>query len=183
MSTPTLTHQDTFLLGRTSNYSPTPRAIWFVTADVKLSRMRGVFPTVDHHRVTNPDVLSITFTVGPRRAGSHWQEKVVHAGQVPLADRNILGKADDSKRLPGERQGFHLADRINDLWENWHLNHMQAGCSHQPALPFRSDHPDLYSRSVPECKVTGYRYGAQWLVKPLDPKAYDLIELLELTKR
>lgn len=93
--------------------------------------------------------LSITGVEGPLSGGNC----VGGCGQVrqPLS----------SYREPTLSKGWDAAffERFVNIWHNWHLNYMQAGCEHQRALGWASydEHP---SEPCPEC---GYKYGSAWL--------------------
>lgn len=56
--------------------------------------------------------------------------------------------------------GWTVGDvvKLGTIWDEWHLNDMQAGCAHQPKGTFPN---------VPNCPETGYRHGSAWLFKPL----------------
>lgn len=66
--------------------------------------------------------------------------------------------------------------RLVEIWREWHLNDMTAGCAHQtpPVGSTLSERLD----QTPPCPVTGYRFGSKWLVRPL-PEAL-VTELREL---
>lgn len=51
--------------------------------------------------------------------------------------------------------------KLYETWTEWHLNDMQAGCDHQTPT---GDRP---LDTTPACPVTGYRYGTEWLFKPI----------------
>lgn len=53
-----------------------------------------------------------------------------------------------------------------NLWHDWHLNDMNAGCQHQREAGW-----DL-KRCGEKCPKCGYEWGSKWLVRPL-PKAVE----------
>lgn len=55
-------------------------------------------------------------------------------------------------------------DKLREVWEEWHLNDMQAACTHQ--APVGKDAGERLDKTPP-CPETGYKYGHAWLVKPL----------------
>lgn len=176
------THKDTFVLGRTYNVSPTPRAVWYVTADIRLGVEPGTLPTVDHTSVVDPQYIAISFNVGMRRAGSDWDEAINMSGQVPSDHRRIQAKPDARKIRQHERDGHHLRHIIDILWREWHLNNMHAGCSHQDVPAQHADRDAMWLLDhVRPCMLTGYRWGSQWLIKPLNEDALSRISLLDLT--
>lgn len=52
--------------------------------------------------------------------------------------------------------------KLLDIWEQWHLNDMRAGCCHQRALGWNKD--EHLGKPCPAC---GYRYGSSWLFEPV----------------
>lgn len=57
------------------------------------------------------------------------------------------------------------------LWDDYHLNDLQAGCEHQRALGWKSydEHP---SEPCPTC---GYKYGSSWLTKEVPSKVIEVV--------
>ena len=110
-------------------------------------------------------VLSITGVVGPTAGGN----ALGGCGQIDgqFAHRN---REDDDTRYsqlvkPGDI-GFApewTADLwlgLLDVWQEWHLNDLHAGCEHQRALGWEKDGYDRHpSEPCPEC---GYKYGTAW---------------------
>ena len=77
----------------------------------------------------------------------------------------------------------HLLPELYDLWDEWHLNTMQSSCIHQSiSTAYRTSRqhggPDygtpeyraIVDRENRKCPH-GYRWGSQWLVKPITPDA------------
>lgn len=61
------------------------------------------------------------------------------------------------------------------LWDQWHLNHMRAGCAHQR---------ERGEREVGKpCEVCGYRYGSAWLKEPLPQHVVDFMASLPETDK
>lgn len=60
---------------------------------------------------------------------------------------------------------------LRRVWARWHLNDMNAGCTHQGGA----------SRVIGEpCPFTGYRYGSAWLVDPLTLSgALDILRVMD----
>ena len=54
--------------------------------------------------------------------------------------------------------GWTVADivKLRDIWNEYHLNNMNAGCVHQTSGSQSAD-----------CPHTGYKWGSRWLFKPL----------------
>lgn len=181
-----VTHKDTFLLGRTRGDSR--RMLEYVSAEVQFGKMVGSFPTIEHTTVTDPAVLSITFTVGPRPANNpEWDQLVNHVGQVPTADRKIVRPPLEDKYRWGERPGYDLRHTIDVLWREWNLNSMEAGCVHQDVTEYlrqgvREDPNMALGDRVRRCPFTDYKWGSQWLVKPLTEAALERIASLNLTE-
>lgn len=183
MNSEQVTHKDTFLLGRTRGYNP--RVLEYVSAEVMFGKRIGTFPTVEHESITDPAVLTISFTVGPRRAGyPDWDEAITRSGQVLLADRKIVRPPLHDKYRWGELPGYDLRHAIEVLWREWHLNDTVAGCAHQvvPAGIRDADPIGYLGDHIKRCPITGYRWGSQWLIKPLNDSALERIASLDLTE-
>lgn len=180
------THRDKFLLGRTRSHRP--RTLAYVAAEVRLGKLTGTFPTVEHTTVTDPVTLAISFAVGfrPGDGDVDWDPYLNHWGQVSSGDRKIVRPPLSRKFDVGERDGYDHRHSIDVLWREWHNNGLQAGCVHQhvtaDALRRASEDPNVYlGNHVKPCPLTGYRYGSQWLIKPLTDAAMERIATLELT--
>lgn len=57
-----------------------------------------------------------------------------------------------------------------EVWNQWHLNDMQAGCEHQRKLGW-----DKNEINAP-CPTCGYKYGSAWLKKEIP---HEIIEKIE----
>jgi hypothetical protein len=109
--------------------------------------------------------LSVSGVIGPLSSGN----ALGGCGQIDMefAHRN---PEDDDKRYgelvkPGDitfAPGWS-AERwyqLLDVWKEWHLNDMHAGCEHQRALGWEREGYDKHpSEPCPEC---GYEYGTKW---------------------
>jgi hypothetical protein len=110
--------------------------------------------TTDHTMTT--DRLRVAFQgVVVRKGGTierdgDWES----CGQVLDALRDVVMIA-EGWSVEG------VANLIN-IWHEWHLNDMQAGCEHQPHSV-----KSYNVATVEPCPVTGYKYGSKWLHKPL----------------
>jgi hypothetical protein len=71
--------------------------------------------------------------------------------------------------------GWTVADvvKLDQIWREYHLNDMKAGCDHQPdEVLVYENHPRYGYRQIdlentPRCPHTGYKYGSAWLFKAL----------------
>lgn len=184
MNSEQITHQDTFLLGRTRGYNP--RLLEHVSAEVSLGQLIGTYPTIEHDTITDPITFAVQFTVGPRPRGDYvdWDELVTRGGQTAPEDRKILRPPWYDKFKPGERNGYDLRHVIDTLWREWHLNATTPGCAHQVVPPEArdADHTGPFADSIKRCPITGYRWGSQWLIKPLTDAALERIASLNLTE-
>lgn len=179
-----ITHKDKFLLGRTRSHRP--RSLAYVMADVRLGKLVGTFPTIEHTSITDPVTLSIQFSVGFRPGDGDTDWDAYHWGQVPTGDRKIVRPALSRKFGFQERDGYDHRHTIDVLWRDWHNNDLSAGCVHQvvtaEARRRASEDPNVYlGNHVKPCPITGYRWGSQWLIKPLTDTAMERIATLELT--
>lgn len=112
-----------------------------LVVSVSVRSVKGVRQTVEHNEIENPLRLSISMGVWNRS-----KTDFIIAGQGRDALDNMVSYAEgwDSARVA----------RLSEIWAEWHLNDMQAGCSNQSA-----DNHDT-------C-IMGYEWGTAWLVKPL----------------
>jgi hypothetical protein len=90
-------------------------------------------------------------------SGSIWNSKKtdwVSGGQIH----------DTLKTIP-ELKNNKLLQEICKIWEEYHLNDMQAGCEHQRSNPyFNKPYNEIEDKVCPEC---GYVYGSAWLTKEI----------------
>lgn len=127
------------LIGRTANKNR-------VHVDVRLESLDGAFLTTDHQQVDHVTRFAIMGTV------TAYREREAHsAGQI----RRYL----DDIVEPATGWTAETIARLSQIWEQWHLNDMNAACDHQTVV---SDGID-----PAPCPITGYRYGSAWLTRPL----------------
>lgn len=139
-----------------------------VTVELRLERLerQDDYQTTAHDTVTRPLDFAITTAV--------WRpdgRDIVAGGATVEPLRRLVTFA------PGWDAG--KVAQLADL-ERWHLNGMQAGCSHQTVEWEESAYGRRPSLELTApCPVTGYRYGSAWLLEPL-PESFvpDLLELL-----
>lgn len=135
-----------------------------VYVSAELRRQPGEWQTVTHETVTAPLTLAFQGTVvrkgGSIRRESDW----LAGGQI---DRSFL------RRIVTAESGWRIGDtrKLADVWDEWHLNTLQAGCAHQPpeSVVYRQGR---YGREIdldntPACAETGYKYGSAWLARVL----------------
>lgn len=119
----------------------------------------------------------------------------IHGVEAPMSNGNCKGgcgqiDSNYAKRDSdiGEQLGqtLRLTDgwteeqwyRFLDVWSEWHLNDIHAGCEHQRALGWEKDGYDKHpSEPCPEC---GYKFGTSWHVIPVPD---DVIEFLNTLPR
>lgn len=73
-----------------------------------------------------------------------------------------------------------LVQQFVEIWKEWHLNDLQAGCEHQRALGWDIDGYDAHP-SEP-CPTCGYKYGTAWLTKKVPQKVLDFLNSLPKAK-
>lgn len=117
-----------------------------VFVDVKVQTVDREFQTVDHETVQGGQRLSLTGTTR------------YSAGQITSDVRAVVKPA----------KGITLEDlqELLDIWEEYHLNDMNALCSHQTV----KWEDAKYGRrmdlaAIGACPVSGYRPGSAWLYK------------------
>lgn len=106
------------------------------------------FQTVDHETVKGGQRLSLT------------GETVYSAGQI----------IEDVRAIVKPRKGLTAADieELVSIWEEYHLNDMQALCSHQTMQWEDSTYGRRMALdAIGACPVSGYRPGSAWLFKPV----------------
>jgi hypothetical protein len=108
--------------------------------------------TVDHQQTTERLRLSFTGVV----VGKHGS--IANDG----AWRSCGQVTSELYELTKLEPGWTVADvaKLIEIWDEWHLNDMNAGCVHQTDFA-----------SAP-CPVTGYKWGHAWLFKPLPQKVF-----------
>lgn len=99
--------------------------------------------------------LSITGVEGPRANGD-----CVEWGRTGIRRSLKLAQGWDLK----------MVEQLRAVWDEWHLNDMRAGCSHQRAAKW--DPQTSVGKPCPEC---GYRYGSAWLFEEVPA---DVLEFL-----
>jgi hypothetical protein len=173
----TETHRAEFYLGDT-HYEP--RRWAHVFADVQIShsqpsveRPDATAETVDHRQIASFDRVSVTFSLIGRGHGfdpltmrSGWapDRSQFSFGQIPKRERRIHDRA----KSPVSTEHRRL---IESVWEQHHLNDVNAGCIHMAdfTVPEQHDEKDdvAYQLKHWACPVTGYRWGHKWLVREI----------------
>jgi hypothetical protein len=135
----------------------------YVTARLEYCSNHLWRETVDHTRTTERLRLSIQGTVISKYGNYENDRSWVRGGQV----------MDELLKLVTLSDGWTVADAVHlsEVWRDYHLNDMKAGCAHQPldGLVWRDGR---YGREIdlkltPTCPETGYAYGSKWLYQPL----------------
>jgi hypothetical protein len=118
--------------------------------------------TVDHETIKGGQRLSLT-------GQTRWS-----AGQI----------TSDVRAITRPRKGLTAADieELLNIWEEYHLNDMQALCSHQ-TMKWEDS---TYGRrmdldGIGACPVSGYRPGSAWLFKPVPDSVLERVKAI-LTK-
>lgn len=139
-----------------------------VYAEVGLGKVTNApQSTITHERIeAGAPRVTVTFeVVNPRRPG-RWES----FGQTRPSDRVIVAEASP------------VLAAVEELWADWHLNDMQAGCAHQEVVYEDAPYYRPSLDATLPCPVTGYRYGSAWLHKPLNQRAHDLLAQIEAAK-
>lgn len=121
-------------------------------------------------------------------------ESVRHSGQ----SEDWIRKNLDCMELYVSRS---TVERILEIWDQWHLNDLNAGCEHQTAMGWNKVKLDdskeltqdnMASWARPEdnpkglltkpCPVCGYKYGTSWLVGALpEDIEHEIVNLFDST--
>ncbi|MBK9272780.1 MAG: hypothetical protein IPM48_14440 [Saprospiraceae bacterium] len=129
---------------------------------------------------TKPATLSISGVIGPRKSGNADGS----CGQIDMDFWHRDGKYRDDKLIKPKdikfSEGWDAIKWLDflDVWENWHLNDLTAGCEHQIALGWDSydEHP---SEPCPTC---GYKYGTAWKTRRIPDRVINFLEALPESK-
>lgn len=123
--------------------------------------------TVDHKAISGYRVLSIT---GHAQYRPH--QDSVYCGQIQDTIRQTLA---NFRRLYIPKEKIL---QILDIWDKWHLNDMQAGCTHmeRPKKGLEWDTKE-WERLSSQCPK-GYEYGTAWLVRELPQDIVDTVNKL-----
>ena len=108
--------------------------------------------------------------------------------EAPLSSGNCLGgcgqiyQSLDKYDEPKLKEDWtpEMYSKLINIWENWHLNDLQAGCEHQRALGWDIDGYDKHP-SEP-CPTCGYKYGTSWKKKDVPSDVITWLEKLPETK-
>lgn len=134
---------------------------------------KTIHPLTQHNRSGRPTIkvfckiefngkrLSISGVEGPLSTGNC----IGGAGQIV---DNLKG---DGYRLgPGWTET--MLDMFIDVWNNYHLNDMRAGCPHQRDMGWNDRNVNM------PCPVCAYRYGTQWLFEEVPQDVLNFLKLL-----
>lgn len=103
--------------------------------------------TIEHKEVDSYHTLSISGNI--RNAGG---------GQI----KDIIRKGLHEYAIPKEN-----LQRILEIWDEYHANDLQAGCTHQVEIPTNIENwSELAAKQTKLCS-SGYKYGSAWLLKEL----------------
>lgn len=131
----------------------------YVVVGTALRVTPGKWQTVTHGTVENPLCLSFMGQVYEKGARRGYPS---HAGQIQ--------DALDAITVPAPGWTLDEVAEVHRIWNDWHLNTLNAACVHQTE-PSQGDDPE-------PCPVTGYRYGHGWLVNPLPDAVVERVAYL-----
>ena len=134
----------------------------FVKITVEPKEFSEDTQTVDHEQVTEGYHVSIS---GVSKATNRKNGEVF--GQI----YNELDKITDY----AEGWSRELHQSLKLLWRDWHLNDMCAGCDHQ--IVVGESISERLHNTLP-CPETGYRYGSEWLYRPVPENVYRALYIL-----
>lgn len=146
-----------------------------VTVNVRIEQLerQSTYETVDHQQISNPLDFAITSDIWQPQRGD-----IIEGGATvePLTKviKSVL-HGHSGRYARGMNRA--TVEALVSL-EEWHLNAMTAGCSHQTVVwedePYRQPSLTL----TKPCPITGYRYGHAWLVRPLPDDLVDRVRAL-----
>ncbi len=131
-----------------------------ITLEIELKEKSGMehFKTVDLTPITPRALcLCISGSIGSQIGGQIDEEL-----KKLLAQENI-----------DYRPGWdaHILALLIQIWEQWHLNNMRAGCRHQ--------NESGGEKAISPCPQCGYKYGSAWLFDALPPEVMGFINCIE----
>lgn len=129
------------VIGRVSGEYAGYRNSAELTVDARIVHREGTFQTTDHRIVDGTDMIAISAGVWNRSKTDY-----IICGQCRDALDNMVSYA------PG--WDVRKVQRLAQIWDEWHLNDMQAGCIHQD-----DDHRVCTEVDPP------YTWGSAWLVR------------------
>lgn len=150
--------------------------------------------------------LSISGVIGPSRGGNAYGG----CGQIDMEFAHRNPEYNDKRYAESltQPEEFNFAPNWNrklwldllEVWHNWHLNDMQAGCEHQQAMNWGhkeltltngehktsgcvrpEEHPE--GELTKPCPMCGYKYGTAWHHKELPQSVIDFIASLPETDK
>jgi len=148
-----------------------------IEIEIEVFKEPGKKLSIDLEEVEEPVRLSIS--------GEIWRVRGCYgAGQIWDYIEKAL-RENGFKRLNIPRE---YAEKLIEIWKEWHLNDVRAYCRHQKAIIKRieKENPELlgdYDKlmEIPElksCPACGHQYGSRWLYEPLPD---DVLEFLTRT--
>ncbi len=130
--------------------------------------------------------LSISGVIGPLPSGN----ALGGAGQIDMGFAHKNPQDDDTRwsnlTKPEElifTKGWDTDLWLDflDIWKEWHLNDLQAGCIHQREMGWSRDGYDKHP-SEP-CPICGYKYGTAWLKKDVPESVILFLDRLPKAKQ
>lgn len=140
--------------GAYAGYKNSAELVINAQIETSVPREGLTFETTDHRQIETVTRLSISGAVWNRQKTDY-----IISGQCRDALDNMVSYASGWDRSKVELLSW--------IWEDWHLNDMNAACDHQKR------HAGLDS---PVCPVTGYKYGHSWLVRELPDEIITAME-------
>lgn len=128
-----------------------------VYVEARMEYVRGELwrERTDHTWTTERLRLAITGAI------VNWNGSIDRSGTWQGAGQT----RDDLFEITRLEPGWTIADvvRLRQIWQDWHLNDMRAGCIHQ------SD------KDSGPCPHTGYKHGESWLFESLPLDVFSFI--------
>jgi len=155
-----------------------------VEKTIEIGKVSG---TVYGYRRSLPVTIDIELKDKPegkalRITGDIWvptRVETVASGQI---DDTLRGHyKEGALRLTIPKETFQ---KLLDVWDEWNLNDLRAGCEHQRAWIRERGLKDVpYEEliKIPEfkrCPICGFEYGSKWLFEPLPDDVLAFIEEL-----
>lgn len=116
--------------------------------------------------------LSITGVEGPFKNGN----AAGGCGQIDMGINEIGVDSYIEKYAIGWNK--EMMEKFFDVWKNWHLNDLQAGCEHQREMEWGKEE-DIGK----PCPVCGYKYGTAWLRKEVPEDVLEFLQNLPETDK
>jgi hypothetical protein len=141
---------------------------------IKIGKMyRPIFCKIELGYNGSDLILSISGVVAPLKSGN----AIGGCGQIIMEFKEYDKRGSSTLRdiKTNDDWDYPLLKQFFDIWDKWHLNDLQAGCSHQQETGQKYEIGDI-------CPICKYKYGHGWHTKKLPEEVIKAIKNFPETK-